>query len=440
MAAATEILAAGLAAISSVGSDASATQARTFKATAAQMLNLADEMAQHGKKHDAEAILELLARDPDSNVRNEARFRRALLLLDGGRLDAAAVMLRRILDEKPDAPAVRLKLATVLQRLGHEDSALRELRALSSTELPPNVARFVDRLTASLQATKPLGFQVELALAPDSNINRATRSDTLGTVIGDFTLDSGSQARSGVGAALRGFAQARHMVGPAFGIVARASGEAYLYRRSDFDDVALELSLGSEWRIGRTRVSVQGGVGHRWYGMKPFQRSFRLSAGATRPIDSVSQLRFEGSARWTDNHFNHLQTGHGQSAQVHYERALSADLLLAANAGVDRFNATDAAYSTRAWTAGVAAYRTVGRTTLSAGADFGRLQADDRLALLPKARADRLVRVTFGAVLRRFTLAGFAPTTRLVIERNKSTVEFYDFRRVRTEFGFSRAF
>jgi len=31
--------------------------------------------------------------------------------------------------------------------------------------------------------------------------------------------------------------------------------------------------------------------------------------------------------------------------------------------------------------------------------------------------------------------AGFAPVTRLVIERNRSTIEFHDFKRTRTEFG-----
>jgi tetratricopeptide (TPR) repeat protein len=210
-------------------------------------------MVRRGDKQGAEALLDLLARDPDANVRNEARFRRALMLEASGRNEGAAVLLRRILDEKPDASAVRLKLATTLQKLGHEDSALRELRALRSSDLPPDVARFVDRLSASLQATKPLGLQIELALAPDSNINRATRSDTLGTIFGDFTLDKGSQAKSGVGAAVRGFAQARHTLQPNLSIVARGSGEANLYRDKDFDDIGLELSIGPEWRLGRMR-------------------------------------------------------------------------------------------------------------------------------------------------------------------------------------------
>lgn len=59
---------------------------------------------------------------------------------------------------------------------------------------------------------------------------------------------------------------------------------------------------------------------------------------------------------------------------------------------------------------------------------------------LPAARADRLTRFPVGAVFRQLTVAGFAPMTRLVIERNRSTIEFYDFKRTRTEFGISRAF
>jgi hypothetical protein len=188
------------------------------------------------------------------------------------------------------------------------------------------------------------------------------------------------------------------------------------------------------------RLSAEAGIGRQWYGMKPFQRSLRLSASAARPIDSVSQLRLDGSVRWLDNRLNDLQDGHGYSLRARYERALSPDLLVAANVGIDRYKARDAAYSTRGWNAGISAYRNIGRMTFNVGVDFGRLHADDRLLLLPKARSDRLTRFSIGSVFRQFTFAGFAPVTRLVIERNRSTVEFYAFRRVRTEFGISRAF
>lgn len=413
---------------------------RKIFATSGQMLGLAQEMVRHGKTREAEAVLELLARDPDQNIRSEAQFRRAILLEGTGRNEAAAVLLRRILDEQPDAAAVRLKLATMLQKMGDEDSALRELRALRTSDLPPNVARFVDRLSASLQATKPLGFQLEVALAPDTNVNRATRSDTLGTIFGDFTLDQEAKARSGVGVALRGLAQLRHPLSDNLRLVARASGEANLYRDKDFDDIALDLAAGPEWAIGRTRFTAEAGIGRHWYGMKAYQGSVRLAGSVTQPIDGVSQLRLDLDARRVKNRLNDLQSGRGLALRGRYERALSPATLVAASLGVDRFKARGDAYSTRGWNAALSAYRTVGRMTLSASVDIARLKADARLLLLPKAREDRLTRFSIGSVFRQLTFAGFAPVTRLVIERNRSSVEFYDFKRVRTEFGISRAF
>ncbi len=65
------------------------------------------------------------------------------------------------------------------------------MRQAQAGGLPPEVARFVDRYSAALRDQKPLGASIDIAPAPDSNIDRATRSQTLGTVLGDFTFDEG---------------------------------------------------------------------------------------------------------------------------------------------------------------------------------------------------------------------------------------------------------
>jgi hypothetical protein len=413
-------------------------QTRTAKATAAQMLALAEQLQKSGHEPQAERILALLAHDPNSDIRNEARFRQSAVLMRKGQAREAAVLLRQIVDERPDAVPARLQLATLLQEMGDQGAALRELRALRSADLPIQVARFVDRLSASLQSSKPLGFQVEFALAPDSNINRATRSDSLGTVFGDFTIEE--KARSGVGATVRGMANARLAVTGKLQLTARASSEANLYRDKDFNDITLDFAAGPELGIARARLGVEAGVSQQWYGMKPYQRTLRLAGNITQPIDAVSQLRIDAGARWADNRFNDLQDGRGLSARARYERALSPQMLVVASLGADRFKATDDAYSTRSWAAGLTAYRDFGRMTFSVGAEVGRLKADERLVLLPEAREDRHTRFSFGAVFRQLTVGGFAPMTRIVVERNRSSVEFYDFKRTRTEFGISRGF
>lgn len=412
----------------------------TRSLSAGQMLALAEQASSRGDTDMAEAIYRAMFVDPSIDVRAEARFRLAMLENSRGRLQEAALLLRRVLDDRPDAQRARFELAGVLAKLGDEQSALRELRALSSANLPPSVRRFVDRMAASLQTSKPFGFHFELALAPDTNINRATRSDTLGTVLGDFTLDQDAKAKSGVGINLRTFANGRLGLSDELTIVGRVTGDASLYRHADFNDIGVDLSVGPEWQLDRVQINAEAGIGQRWYGMKNFQRSERLGASVLVPVGSVSQLRVDAYARHVDNRFNDLQDGRGFSGQVLFERAMSPRLLVSASLLGDWFNARDAAYSTRSWRAGLAAYREVGSMTLSTTFDIGRLKADERLLLLPETRSDRYSRLSFGAVFRRLSVHGFAPLTRLVIERNRSSVEFYDYKRTRTEVGISRAF
>ena len=78
--------------------------------------------------------------------------------------------------------------------------------------------------------------------------------------------------------------------------------------------------------------------------------------------------------------------------------------------------------------------------TWNASIDYGALESDERLQIFPHKRDERLLRLQVGSVFRQLTVAGFAPVARVIYERNASTIEFYDYKRLRTEFGISRAF
>ena len=72
--------------------------------------------------------------------------------------------------------------------------------------------------------------------------------------------------------------------------------------------------------------------------------------------------------------------------------------------------------------------------------EIGGLHADERLLLFPHKREDRYRRLSIGATFRQVQFRGFSPLVRFSIERNRSSVEFYDYRRARTEIGLARAF
>lgn len=413
---------------------------RTFQLTAPQLFALAEEMIRQGDETQAAILLDALARDPDPNFRNEARFRQAALFEKKGEDRAAAVMLRRILDERPDASPVRLKLASLFQKMGDEQSALRQLRAVQSSKLPIEVARMVDRYSLALRARQPVGASIEIAVAPDSNINRATRSDTVGTVFGPFDIDRDGKAKSGTGLSLRGQAFRRIPIGRSANLIARLSTSADLYSKSDFNDVAADLTVGPELILGRNRLRIDIGAARRWAGQKPFQDHARLALSGSRPLGARAQVSADISAALIDNHFNDLQDGRSVNGRIGVERALTPTTGIAFSLAADRQSLKDSAYSTTGWRAGLLGWREVGRTTLTATAEYGRLAADDRLVLLPEKRSERSLRLGLGATLRQFTFGGFAPVARLNYERNRSTVEFYDYRRLRAEWGVSRAF
>jgi hypothetical protein len=429
------------AAVALLAANPAQAEVRTIKATAAQMFDLAGQLVRSGKPSDADKVLELLSRDPDPQVRNEARFRRARMFKASGQLQPAALLLRRILDDKPDAAPVRIELAQLLDRMGDKDGAWRELRAAQAAGLPPAVARIVDRYSEAIRAQRPMGASFEFALAPDSNINHATRSDTLGTIFGDFDIDRKSKAKSGLGMSLRGQAFRRFGLGNSdTDLLARASVSGDLYRKSDFNDVVADVAIGPELHVGRNQLNIELGATQRWYGQKPFARSVRAGLGWVRPLGRRTQLRLNASASVTDNQFNDLQDGKAFQGRVGVERALSATTGVALNLALDRESLRDPGYSTTGWRAGIVAWKEIGRATLTASADFGRLDADERLLLFPDKRRDRYSRFSLATAFRQLTFKGFAPVTRFTFERNRSTIEFYDFKRTRTEIALVRAF
>jgi hypothetical protein len=151
-------------------------------------------------------------------------------------------------------------------------------------------------------------------------------------------------------------------------------------------------------------------------------------------------LRATASAALVDNQLNDLQDGKSYYGRVQIERALTPSTGLAASLSADRQALKDPGYATTGWRTALTGWHDLGRMTLTAGVEFGRLHADDRLLLFPDRREDRYQRVSLGASFRQFQYAGFAPVVRFSIERNRSSIAFYDYRGTRTEMAIVRAF
>lgn len=409
--------------------------------TPAQLFSFADAARDAGDFATAEQAYRALGTNPDIELRTEARFRLAMMLADRQRKFAdAAVLLRQILDEKPHASRVRVELARMRAMMGDIGAAEREFRAAQADGLPPEVERMVRFYANALNAAKPFGFNLELAMAPDTNINRATRSDTLGTIIGDFTLDQNAKAKSGVGLDIRAQAWARTGIDKRASLLVRASGSGDIYRRSEFNDYVLSLQAGPEYQSGKDRIAFQFGPAWRWYGSKPYTFTVGGNVSWTHPVGKRAQFRVDGGIAHVDNRRNDLQDSDTFSASLSLDRAFTARSGAGLQLSGYRDHARDPGYATASGGANVYAFREFGRTTAVVSLGYNHLEADRRLFLYPKRRVDDRLSATVAGTFRALTIGTFAPFARLKWERNWSTVEIYDYQRKAAEFGVTAAF
>jgi tetratricopeptide (TPR) repeat protein len=416
------------------------TEKQTLRADAVTIFRIAEKAKTAGDRQTAEAAYRALMADPSPQIRAEAQFRLARLTASGGRRSEAAILFRQLIDDHPEAQAARLELAGLLFQIGDEDGALRQLRALRSGDLPPDVARMVDRYTEALRARKPFGGSFEIGFAPDSNINRATRSDTLGTVLGDFNISDDGKAKSGTGLEMRGQVYRRVGLTDRTNLLARLSGTGDFYKHNDFNQAALDLTVGPEIQFGRTKLSLEAGATQRWFGNKLYSRQLHAGATVTMPLGPRTLARGSASLSKIDNRFNRLQDGRDTSLQLSAEHALGSRSGIVATLSGDRFSARDPGYSTKSWRIGLQGWRDLGRSTIVAGVQYGHLGADERLLLFPDKREESYRSLSLGVVMRGLSIGQFAPSIRVTRERNRSNIELYDYRRTRTEFAIVRSF
>lgn len=408
--------------------------------SAVDLFRIAGQAQAAGRAPDAEALYAALEHDPNAEIRAEARFRHGMMLAALKRYREAAVLFRALLDEKPGATRVRLELARVLAAMGDEAAARRELRQAEAAGLPPDVAIVVNQFANALRSSRRFGGSLGLALAPDSNINRATSAKTLDTVIAPLTLSQDARQRSGLG--IQGSAQAylRLPLGDRLSLVPRLSGQGDLYRASQFDDISGSALLGLEQRLGQDRFSPSVGYTWRWYGGSLYARTQTATADWIHPAGPKAQLDVQASASRARYVRNALQDGEIYAAGVSYQRALTPTLGLGVTLDAARQTARDPGYATWSGGASVLAWRDLGRTSLFGSAGLHRLEGDARLFLFPERRREWLYQASLGATFRALQWRGFAPVVRLSWEKNLSTVGLYDYSRLATTVGITRAF
>ena len=405
-----------------------------------QMFALADQLYSAGDKAGAANILRALTQDKHLELRSEARFRLAALLEQTGDLQGAVDSLRALLAEQPEANPARLELARLLSVMGQPGEARKELAKAESLGIPPevavNVRRFASRLAQSPQRR---GLTLELSAGPDSNINRATSSPFIDTIIAPFELSEDARRIAGFGTTGAARFHSLDAIGP-IELKTRVNGRVDLYNKARFNDVQLSADSGPEFSVGKVRVRPSAIVERRWYGGDLYATGLGGDVSLLAPLSARSQVEVRVGRVRQDIRPNRGQDGWRTSVDLAFTRVLGPRTTGQLALRYGRLDARFDAESVRLWGASALVAHEGRLATLFGEVAFASTKGIEPLFLFGEERRDTRWDLTAGAIFRQAWPGGLRPLVRVAHSDSRADIVLWDFSRTRFDVGFTRSF
>lgn len=423
-------------------------QAEICKArlTPDQLLGETQKLIEAKRFDEAQPLLAALATVPALAL--ETRYLSGQLAAAQGKHAAAADFYMAILAEDPSQTRVRLELGREMLAMGKYQSADRQFRLAQQTDdLPEDVARTIRSVRDVIRARRAWRLDVDLGIAPDSNINNATSADQVTVNWGGWqiplTLDPQARAQSGTGQTASISGGLRLPVAERVSALLDVDSSGSNYAGTNYDDVQAQAAAGAEYRISEaSSVSLQALNAQRWYGGRLVTSQFGLKAGFQARLSNTQQIGVQIDSRKTDARFDGSYDGWQTGMYATYERAVGKSLVASTGVFARRDALVAKPYSSKE--AGVIAGF---GGELPHGITFGisgtasRAVFDMPMTIFsPDPRKDWRfsARATLGN--RSIRLWGFSPQVSASYSRINSTLPYFANDRLRFRFAVARYF
>ena len=414
--------------------------------TPQQLLAQAEALVRARRFAEADPLIEALAQAPET--RFQSRFLAGYSSSEQGNFAHAAGIFKAILADDPRQTRVRLELARAMLGLGQTGSADRQFRlAEASGELSPDIARAIRGARAVIRSRRAWRFDLDVGIAPDSNINNATAADTISVNFGDailaVPLTADSRAQSGTGQTGLISAGVRLPVGGRLALLGGVDLNGTNYRGAAFDDYQAQGNLGGEFHLSDdASISIEGVAAQRWFGGTRASRQIGVRTGAQIKLGDRRRLGAQIDLRSTDAAFNSDFSGVQGGVFVTLEQAVGQS-----------FVASLGGFARRDWLhAGAFSNKEVGLNlgfggelphgiNVSIGGSASRAVFDAPTALFsadPRKDWRFSSRLTLGN--RKLRFLGFSPQLNLSYTRNASTLPLFATDRLRLRMSLARYF
>ena len=382
--------------------------------------------------------------------------------------DLAVRSFRGILVREPENLRVRLEMARALFSRGHcvapPSNLLRHLlgddcwaaeqhflRVLGAN-VPPQVVMNVRRFIQICRARKRASGSLNLALAPDTNVNTATSAATVDIFGLPFTLDDQARAKSGIGIVgtlageiQRPLRQLKWLPGEATRL--RVGGMVYRreYSGGEFDDHNYSVYAGPRFLSNRGNMSVLFQADTRGVNGRPYSRQYglqveglhsvlpRIWAGGSVELSRQTALSLDGPIGGAGLSWN-------TQAFLTYSLLPTLNLRFMAGSGRENTDRLSTRHSNR-WVGVMGSYDLPFGFGVTGAQQIFFTNFDEPLRLFsPEPPTTKLWFSRLQFFNRLIQIGGFSPSISFIREDRIANLTIYSYQRYRVEGGFVRVF
>ena len=385
---------------------------------------------------------EILAKAQEFGAQeNKVRFLQAEIARRRGDLTTAVELYRAILVDEPDALRVRLELGRTYFLLGDDDKAELQFRYALAGDLPgpvvDNVLFFLDQI----RARRIWSFNFNFALAPDTNVNAATNERQIEIFDLPFELTDDAREESGVGIDIRAGGRLDIPITERLRMRQTAAYRQLEYEGGTFDDTIVSLRSGPFYFTGRNEYNGGLQVGRRWFGGRDYSRTVGGFARFSRQVTDRLELGIGGSLTHIDHDEATFLDGPRGEVNLSGLFSLTPRSLLRSFLAVNRERADDATESN--WSVfaatGIFSELPMGFNIYAEPGVIVR-RFDEKNDLFGERRREITGRFEVNFRNRRIAYWGITPLVGVTFERRFSTIDVFDYDRVRLLLGVTREF
>ena len=420
---------------------AGAQEPQRSEISAETLIEAARAALAQGALDDAELLLDGVGPTSEEHI-DDLDFLYGTIAMARGDWETAIARFRAMLSRDPTLVRVRLDLALAYFQARHDGRATYHFRqALGAPDLPPaardNALAFLDEI----RRRKTWSVSTAVALAPDNNINAATRARIVELFGLPAVLSEDARQTSGVGLSVNVSGTYEARLSPDLRFRTSAGLSTRTYRKRQFNNRTVTVRAGPRFLFEKfdLRPALTGRL--RQLGGELYVRAGGLELSGDWQV--APEWRLSGALNAERLFYEtFLGNGDGYGAQVSVTRAFGQATSVRVDTAVRRESVESKANSWRQLVVGVSVTRELpGGFVATVGPSYQWRHYDRAIPIFgPDARRDRTRVGRISISNRNFELFGFMPEIAVRNERRNSNLSLYGYTRTVAEFGLVRTF